>query len=214
MALTLQNVIDATRNLLSDNVNFTAISPDSRVGNSYTDAQVTEGVNFAIKEYCRAKPYATYTETTPATPTAAKLTVPLDSLGVLSVKYNGISLSKSTLAFERMMSATFDSDTATAQSGQMNAAPRRWYEKDKTTIVLAPAIGSWGAYGVICYTQMPTLLDVASPSTTVDTRILTTHQEFLKYATAAYLLQMENDKQNMELSLQFFNEFKQLIGAA
>lgn len=214
---TLQNVIDLTRNLLSDNVNFAAISPDSRVGNSYTDAQVTEGINFAIKEYCRANPYRTYTKSGALTPASdGSIAVPADSLGVIEVFYAGAKLSKSSPSFEAMKSPTYTTDTGAIDTSgfRSSAGPRRWFYRDSKTLVLVPLSPSaWGSTAYVCYTQMPTLLSESAPSTVIDTRIIETHQEFLKYGAASYLLQNDNDKQSIELSVGFFNEFKQLIGA-
>jgi len=204
-SLLLSDMIYFVRSLLGDNVNFTAIAPDSVVGQDYDDGMITDAVNEAIRLYCEMKPQSTYIETSATTPTGGRLTAPADYLHVRRVVYAGNVLAKSSQEFEVM--------TNPAYSTTIGTATRRWYWVDSNTIGLSPLLSSWAASAVIGYIQMPALLVSTVQTAPVDARINFNHQEYLKYAAAAYLLQMENDQQSLQMAEAFMAEFKNLIGA-
>ena len=87
------------RDLIRDNVNYDATAPDSQSALNYTNAQVVEAINYAIKNYCD-KTGATYLEEN-ATLTAAGIApIPTDYIRVLGVEYSGKELVKSDADFE------------------------------------------------------------------------------------------------------------------
>jgi hypothetical protein len=205
-SLLLSDLITHVRNLLSDNVNSIGMAPDSVVGQSYSDDIITDGVNQAIREYCIAKPHATYTETTPAIPTGGLITLPNDYLIITCVNYGGSFLVKSTREFEEMANPGFEASSATAMV-------KRWWTKDGNTVALAPVQTTWNQNAFVGYIQMPALLVASAPSTPIDSRIQYHHQEYLKYGAACYLCEMSSDKQDFNMAAILRNQFMALIGA-
>jgi hypothetical protein len=81
--------------------------------------------------------------------------------------------------------------------------------------VVTPLIaGITGTSCTVGYTQLPALLDAGTPSGTVDVRLPLAHQQYLKYAMGACLLQHENDQAAIALSDKFMQTFYSLIGVA
>ena len=59
--MTLAQLKTLVRDLIRDNVNYEATSPDSQSALNYTNTQVVDAINYAIKNYCD-KTGATYIE--------------------------------------------------------------------------------------------------------------------------------------------------------
>lgn len=89
-------------------------------------------------------------------------------------------------------------------------SPKRWLRWHGTKIKITPIPTDYADNQVkIDYIEMPTAL--STDASTVDSRIPETQQEHLKYAAAAYLLQMMNDEQNIALADRFLQQFDALI---
>ena len=105
------------RDLIRDNVNYEATAPDSQSALNYTETQVTDAINWAIKNYCD-KTGATYLEEN-ATLTAAGLApIPSDYIRVLGVEYSNKELVQSTDDLENMKDDQWETRTGTVT--------RRW----------------------------------------------------------------------------------------
>jgi hypothetical protein len=90
------------------------------------------------------------------------------------------------------------------------ASPRRWCMWTGTSIKITPIPTDYASNSVrIDYIEQPTAL--ANDADTVDSRIPLNQQEYLKYAAAAWLLQMMNDEQNIALASAFDKQFNNLI---
>ena len=113
-------------------------------------------------------------------------------------------LSKSSKQLEAMRNPNWE--TATGDS------VKRWLLWNDSTIQLAPLLttGFTGKYCKVGLTEMPLLL--TAPADTVDGRIRYSHQEYLKYAAAYYLLMMRTDKQFTDMGEYFMAQFMKLIG--
>lgn len=194
-SLTLSAVQTQVRDLVGD---ATATS------NTWSDQQVTDAINFAVKDYCR-KTEVSYLEASANLDSAGKATIPSDYLEVKRVYYSGSVLLKSTKKFESMKSATWLTDSGTAT--------RSWVEYSGSQIKLVPVLTAWGSGSPTCtigYVQAPT--DLASSGDFLDSRIPVPHQIHLKYAAAAYLLQFDGDAQDQGKADKYLNEFNALIG--
>ena len=85
-SLKVADVETAIRNMLNDNINYDPTSDTETAGNSWDSPTVMNGINFAVKEYCK-KTKATYTISSvyPSTTvytwnTPNSITIPLDNL--------------------------------------------------------------------------------------------------------------------------------------
>lgn len=85
---TLSQLETDTRNLLNDNVNFEATSPDSLTALNWDSTMMRDAINFAIKEYCRLTD-VTYLETVITSDNSGIITLPLDRLEIKRVKTFG-----------------------------------------------------------------------------------------------------------------------------
>ena len=202
----LSDMISFVRVLMGDNVNSVAISPDSTVGQSYDDPTITDAINEAVRLYCNLVP-CTYIEAAAVAPSASGvISAPSDYFEVKRVSYGGVALVKSNRDFEDLMNASFETTTG--------ASPRRWSWIDSNTILLTPIPASPTTSAVIAYNQIPAPLVYTVQSATLDARIQWNHQEYLKYAAASYLLQLEDDKESHDLAAKFSAEFQNLIGVS
>lgn len=85
--LTFSQLDTLTRNLLNDNINFEATSPDSLSAQTWDEDMMAEALNFAMKEYCKATE-CTYVEVS-ATPDAnGFFALPTDRLIIKRVKFS------------------------------------------------------------------------------------------------------------------------------
>ena len=74
------------RDLIRDNVNYDATAPDSQSALNYTNAQVVEAINYAIKNYCD-KTGATYLEALVDLDSDGIAVIPTDYIRVEGVSY-------------------------------------------------------------------------------------------------------------------------------
>jgi hypothetical protein len=201
MAQTLATIRNWTQYLVGDPQHSTYALP------MYQDA-----INFAIKEYAN-KTGVTYAESSPIVPDASGfVALPTDYLRVTRVSFNvgGTTLTEiveSSVSFESMKSNVWQNITqATA-----GFPPKRWVLWSGSKIKLVP-IPSPAYTAVVGYVQKP--VDLMQDADTVDARIPDPHNEFLKYAAASWLLNLDGDGQSLQLAEAFMQKFNQLIGYA
>ena len=201
--MTLAQLKTLVRDLIRDNVNYEATAPDSQSALNYTETQVVDAINYAIKNYCD-KTGASYIEEN-ATLTAAGLAaIPSDYIRVLGVEYSNKELVKSDADFEDLKDDQWETRTGTVT--------RRWVMWSGSHVKLTPILSAWSGGTSQCaikFIEQPTAL--ANDADTVDSRIPESQQEYLKYAAAAWLLQHMNDEQNLALASAFDKQFNNLI---
>lgn len=170
---------------------------------SYSSTMYKDAINFAIKDYAK-KTGATYVETSVTPDANGFITLPTDYIRVQRVIYpiNSVNtqLVEGDMKFEGTKYNTWETTTGT---------PVRWVLFSGQKLKLTPYPASPVA-GTLGYVQKP--VDLSLDSDTVDVRIPDSHNEYLKYAAGFWLLHLDGDTQNVQLALQFMNEFNQLIG--
>jgi hypothetical protein len=87
----------------------------------------------------------------------------------------------------------------------------RWVRYDNARLRLIPADYNGTTYA-IGYIQSPDYLSTASA--TVDSRIYLQHQEYLKFAAGAYLLQYRGDENSLRLADQYMKIFTSLVSTS
>lgn len=179
---------------------------------TYSAQMYKDAINFAIKDYA-SKTGITYAESSPITPDAnGFVTLPTDYIRVRRVTFNvggttATQLVESSFKFESDKSNTWQ----TLTQAVAGFPPKRWVLWNGAKVKLVP-IPSPAYTAVIGYVQNPTAL--SSDSDTVDARIPDQHNEYLKYAAAFWLLQLDGDNQNLALADSYMSKFNQLIGYA
>ena len=201
--MTLGQLKTLVRDLIRDNVNYEATAPDSQSALNYTNTQVVDAINYAIKNYCD-KTGATYLEENATLTAAGIATIPADYIRVLGVEYSNKELVKSDADFEDMKDDQWETRTGTVT--------RRWVMWSGSHVKLTPILSAWSGGTSQCaikFIEQPTAL--SSDTDEVDSRIPLSQQEYLKYAAAAWLLQHMNDEQSLALSSVFDKQFNNLI---
>lgn len=179
---------------------------------TYSLQMYQDAINFAIKDYA-VKTGITYAESSPIVPDASGfVTLPTDYIRVRRVIFNvggttATQLIESSFKFESDNSNTWQTLTQ-ATAGY---PPRRWVLWSGAKVKLTP-IPSPAYTAIVGYVQKPT--DLALDADTVDARIPDPHNEYLKYAAAFWLLQLDGDNQNLALADSYMTKFNQLIGYA
>lgn len=179
---------------------------------TYSLQMYRDAINFAIKDYA-VKTGITYAESSPIVPDASGfVTLPTDYIRVRRVIFNvggttATQLIESSFKFESDNSNTWQTLTQ-ATAGY---PPRRWVLWSGAKVKLTP-IPSPAYTAIVGYVQKPT--DLALDADTVDARIPEPHNEYLKYAAAFWLLQLDGDNQNLALADSYMTKFNQLIGYA
>ena len=84
--MTLAQLKTLVRDLIRDNVNYEATSPDSQSALNYTNTQVVDAINYAIKNYCD-KTGATYIEAFVNPDGNGIVVIPTDYIRVEGVSY-------------------------------------------------------------------------------------------------------------------------------
>ncbi len=200
----------AVRNLLADNINFTPTDPSAVSAQSYSEAQVTEAVNWAAKKYVDKKAFAPNTVATcTRTSTTAKFALPWTLNGPIRVMYvfsGSTRLLDTTLQYERMMNPDFIPETPS------NTEAKRWMMGDSgiKEIIVAPGVPTATTSVSAHVVDSPTALAVDADALST-LYVPTAAQEYLKYAAAAWLLQNEGDMQNIQLADKFMDTFNNLI---
>ena len=83
-AFTADQLEDQVRNLLSDNVNYEGVAPDSIDPQTWSTQQIYDALNFAIKIYCMAT-NATYSEASAIVGSDGVAVIPTDYLELAQV---------------------------------------------------------------------------------------------------------------------------------
>lgn len=191
--LTLAQVRTLTRDLVGD-----------PAGDTYSLTQYQDAINFAIKDYGR-KTGATYAEANVTPDANGFCTLPTGYVYVKRVFYTVggttvTQLTESTFNFESMKSATWQT---------LTGVPKRWVLWSGAKVKLTP-IPSPIYTAVVGYVEDPT--DITSDSSTVDARIPEGHNEYLKYAAAAWLKLLDGDNENVAIADNYMERFNHLIG--
>ena len=84
--MTLGQLKTLVRDLIRDNVNYEATAPDSQSALNYTNTQVVDAINYAIKNYCD-KTGATYIEAFVNPDGDGIAVIPTDFIRVEGVSY-------------------------------------------------------------------------------------------------------------------------------
>ena len=84
--MTLAQLKTLVRDLIRDHVNYEATSPDSQSALNYTNTQVVDAINYAIKNYCD-KTGATYIEAFVDINSVGIAAIPTDYIRVEGVSY-------------------------------------------------------------------------------------------------------------------------------
>lgn len=193
-ALTLAQLRTATGILVGD------ASMTTFDATMYKDA-----INFAIKNYA-TKTGATYLEANVTPDASGFCVIPTGYIRLQRVSYKiggttTMELTESTFSFESMKSSTWQLATATD--------PKRWvlWSGAKVKITPIPTVIYAATIGYIEYP-----VDLALDGDVVDARIPIVHQEYLKYATASWLLLLDGDGQSIGMADNLMEKFNSLIG--
>ena len=162
----------------------------------------TDAANFAVKQYCH-KTGVSYLESSVAVDANGFASIPTSYMKVNRVVYGTTELVESDFKFESMASPTWQ--TTTAATG-----PKRWIMWSGAKVKLVPLLATWPGTCTIGITDTPTAL--SADSDTIDARIPVAHNEYLKYAAAAWLLNLDGDAQDIGMANNYMNQFNQLIG--
>ena len=90
--MTLGQLKTLVRDLIRDNVNYEATAPDSQSALNYTNTQVVDAINYAIKNYCD-KTGATYVEAF----------VDINSAGIAAIHTDYIRVEGVSYPYERVI---------------------------------------------------------------------------------------------------------------
>lgn len=191
MAATLANLRYWTQYLVGD--------PQT---NSFSSQHYIDAANFAIKQYCH-KTGVSYTESSVSVDASGLVVIPVSYMKINRVLYGTTELVESDFKFESMASPTWQ--TTTSASG-----PKRWVLWSGAKIKLTPILATWPGTCTVGFTDAPTSLAVDTD--TIDARIPPAHNEYLKYAAATWLLNLDGDTNDVDTATQFMNIFNQLIG--
>ena len=202
---TAAQLITLTRNLLNDNVNYESSSPGIESAQAYSATMYLDAINFACKQYA-LKTNATYLETsiTAATVTST-LTTPTDILNQVRITDpTGKVLVPSSYEFEALKNPRWAAITVSSTATYSD----RHIRSDHRNVRLIPFDYNGPAYK-FGYTQMPT--EMTSTASVIDNRVYAQHQDYLKFAAGAYLLQFRGDELSLRLADQYIKTFDSLI---
>lgn len=200
-SMTLSELSTKVMTLVGDNSNYTPATGEV-AGDTFSTSMITDSINMAIREYCK-RTRASYHEAS-ASISNNVITIPADSIEVIRVIYNGYVLVLSSNLLESLKNPYW--------MYVYGSAPLRWLEYNSRTIKLSPLMAAWSPSSVVIgYIQAPTAL--SSSSDTIDSRVIESHQEYLKYAAASFLLSITGDTEDLKKSAVFTEMFNKLVGA-
>lgn len=162
---------------------------------------LVDAINWGIKQYCHMTGVS-YIEASAAVDAAGLVTIPTDYMKVNRVIYSGSQLVESGFAWESSKNPAWQTATGTA--------PKRWVLWSGAKIKLTPIVATWPGTCTVGYTQTPTALSIDAD--TVDARIPNQHNEYIKYAAAAWLFNLDGDTQDINKAANYMGMFSQLIG--
>lgn len=193
------------RDLLRDNSSFGITAPVSGDANTFSDTQVVDAINFAVRRFAELT-RSTFLITSPLLAPSADgtVTIPTDHIKIEYVTWSGKMLDESWTSLEYLKNPTWLTQTGDTVL--------RWTKTGGSTIKLTPIIIAFSTPTLQCgiqYIQSPTLL--VADADNVDSRIPEYEQHYLKYAAGWYLLQMDNDQRNQTLADKYMQQFQMLI---
>lgn len=179
-------------------------------GRAFNDTMLCDAINWAQNHLCRIKLF-TRTETTVSNTVAPfrKYAVPAGWLHLIEVLDTSSNpLDKTTEDFEdRKGNTAWRTTTGT---------PKRWYWYDGSNVALEPVpSASYSVTMVYVDTPSPqfTITNgsfTQADTVTLDARIPAYYLPFLKYAAAAWLLQLDGDEQDIQKADKYLATFLQL----
>ena len=198
---TLTELREQVRDLLRDNSNTGLDLPMADDANSYSNAQITDAINWAIRDFCQQTKSSFIEHTSLTVDVNGLATIPTDFITIDDVKYAAKSLIKSSAEFEDMKNPEWEDATGTVC--------KRWVPWSGNQIKFTPIAWTASTVAAMGYIQSPTPL--VNDSDLVDSRIPEYEQGYLKYGAAWYLLQFCNDKQNQDLAGKYLKQYRTLI---
>lgn len=192
--LALSNLEDQTRGLIGGMIFDRTFRPAGSM--VWADA----GIIWACDMACKIMGLTRVT-VGPLTVNNKKVTIPADAIKVVTCLTGSLGMGKvlleSTMQIEDIKNVNWKGNTGPAGA---------WIQQDGATILLngvAPAV-------LVGYIQMPT--PMVNPTDTPDPRIPIEFHQYLKYAAAAYLLQLSTQAKNLELAAKHFASFGTGLG--
>lgn len=164
-------------------------------------AWADDGINWGCKQ--AAALLGLTRESTIRPVTNKKAAIPADAIKVIDVLTRVNAMGR-VLLESSMQVEDWNNPDWKSKTGE----PVVWVQQDGSTILLdgVPSTGNI----LVCYIQTPTAM--AADADTPDARIPEVFHQYLKYAAAAYLLQLTGQAQNFEKASEFFNKFAAGLG--
>jgi len=168
---------------------------------SWDDATVTASINWAVEHFFKLTGKS-YTE---AELTKSGTTFPLPN-SYIYVKRAGYKPTGGTNTW--LLQSTVDQETNKNPNWQtLVGTPKRWVMFDGNKILLTPNPSTGTC--VIGYAEEP--VSLVNDNNPIDSRIPVPYQRFLKYAAAAWLLQIDGDTQDAATAVAYLTMFAEFI---
>lgn len=168
---------------------------------SWDDATVTASINWAVEHFFKLTGKS-YTE---AELTKSGTTFPLPN-SYIYVKRAGYKPTGGTNTW--LLQSTVDQETNKNPNWQtLVGTPKRWVMFDGNKILLTPNPSTGTC--VIGYAEEP--VSLVNDNDAIDSRIPVPYQRFLKYAAAAWLLQIDGDTQDAATAVAYLTMFAEFI---
>lgn len=168
---------------------------------SWDDATVTASINWAVEHFFKLTGKS-YTE---AELTKSGTTFPLPN-SYIYVKRAGYKPTGGTNTW--LLQSTVDQETNKNPNWQtLVGTPKRWVMFDGNKVLLTPNPSTGTC--VIGYAEEP--VSLVNDNDAIDSRIPVPYQRFLKYAAAAWLLQIDGDTQDAATAVSYLTMFAELI---
>jgi len=168
---------------------------------SWDDATVTASINWAVEHFFKLTGKS-YTE---AELTKSGTTFPLPN-SYIYVKRAGYKPTGGTNTW--LLQSTVDQETNKNPNWQtLVGTPKRWVMFDGNKVLLTPNPSTGTC--VIGYAEEP--VSLVNDNDAIDSRIPVPYQRFLKYAAAAWLLQIDGDTQDAATAVAYLTMFAEFI---
>ena len=199
-SLTLLQLKEQVRDLMRDNANTSLIEGTGDDANSYSDAQVKDAINYAIRIF-NERTNASFTETSLTVDVNGLASLPADCIKIEDVLFAHKTLTETLASLEDMKDPEWEIATGNTC--------KRWARWSGNQLKLTPIAWTSPTVCSLGYIASPTVLSLDTD--TVDARIPEYEQGYLKYAAAWYLLQMLNDQANQALADKYMKTFHSMI---
>ena len=199
-SLTLLQLKEQVRDLMRDNANTSLIEGTGDDANSYSDAQVRDAINYAIRIF-NERTNASFTETSLTVDVNGLASLPDDCIKIEDVLFAHNTLTETLASLEDMKDPEWEIATGNTC--------KRWARWSGNRLKLTPIALTSSTVCSLGYIASPTALNLDTD--TVDARIPEYEQGYLKYAAAWYLLQMLNDQANQALADKYMKTFNSMI---